>query len=683
MNYKTKSRIYEAERHFKLKKNTMQPQIYISGKQIETTDFPFTLSFALSELEDISKRKAFKTSTITVSATSVNLQAFGFPNIVSVRHVDGLRGEIVYKGFSFHGDVVIYDTEQIDNRTYINFQIVSSSIAEKLRGVMLQDLALRENVTLTRAEITGQRSAKNNETYALFDHGGFRDSDNIRVVDFHPIVRVEHIFEKILAKIGYKLHGDSLINGNHYIADFARLRINDVDFDSKNRITGLTADDALNWSDNYTPPMGTSQRYVTPTGLSATSNPVYKLKYFDLTDNNELVTETENYNVQADGAFRFLVNVDLTYTMILGDWVNTPTIKATLKRTRNANTTVIDEKVLTPSESNAELNISIDTSFVHCQGGDVFFVEFYFDALLSATAPNMIEFNLNTAASFEVQADSRRGIGATLNFADILPAWSATEFIKAYATYMNLLIVVNEFTREVLILNYENFYSEQAQDWSEKLVQSKPVKVFKLEIPARYVFRLERDNNDISFVEGDNEAVKVFDKSGTDENLVQVPFSKTYMDGAYRIAGLTRSEVIPLILDSPVNVDEIPERKFEFRTRLLNYVTVHSLVNPYTIEGQTNTNWPEYNQNGLGAGDFKDNYRGLLRNVELSKVMEATFVLSPVDLQKILLLAAGDFRTAVYINGIYYWLISINRWDARTEQAVCRLLQVNDKNVKL
>lgn len=190
----------------------MQPQIYISGKQIETTDFPFTLSFALSELEDISKRKAFKTSTITVSATSVNLQAFGFPNIVSVRHVDGLRGEIVYKGFSFHGDVVIYDTEQIDNRTYINFQIVSSSIAEKLRGVMLQDLALRENVTLTRAEITGQRSAKNNETYALFDHGGFRDSDNIRVVDFHPIVRVEHIFEKILAKIGYKLHGDSLIN---------------------------------------------------------------------------------------------------------------------------------------------------------------------------------------------------------------------------------------------------------------------------------------------------------------------------------------------------------------------------------------------------------------------------------------------------------------------------------------
>jgi hypothetical protein len=290
---------------------------------------------------------------------------------------------------------------------------------------------------------------------------------------------------------------------------------------------------------------------------------------------------------------------------------------------------------------------------------------------------------LTATASIDVTADSRRGLNYSLKWAELLPNWSAIDFIKNYCTFKNMMVSVNEFTREALILPYSSFYTTTAKDWTDNLITSEKISVVKFNTPASYVFRFEKDNNDITFVDGDNEQVHKFDDPTTGDMQLKVPFALTYFDGAYRIVGLSRSETIPLILEGTNSPDAFVERKMEHTTRILKVDSITSLVSGFTFEGSSYTNWWEFSDDDITPAEMMNNYSGQLRNMEYSKVLTASFHVPAYELQNYLLLNTGDFRTPEHIDGEFYYLIDIKGWNTETERAICTLLQINDKDIEL
>jgi hypothetical protein len=286
---------------------------------------------------------------------------------------------------------------------------------------------------------------------------------------------------------------------------------------------------------------------------------------------------------------------------------------------------------------------------------------------------------LTSIITFDIIPDGRLGLNGTLYWQNYLPNWSAIEFLKNYCTYFNLMLYVNEYDRTVLILPYDEFYFDDAADWTERLINSEPIRVTKYDKPARITFLLKHDSNDILSLESDSETTKEFTDPTSGNMSIGVPFALSHFGGAQSIDGLRKQDYMVHILEKE-ETDEYQENRFQFATRILYYDSIATTLNPFTFEGDTYDTWWYFTTNGLGVNNFISRYEDQFRNMEYSKVMEATFHIPAHELQKFLLIGEGGFRTPIYVDGVFYYLISIRGWSTDKEQATCTLLQINDKS---
>jgi hypothetical protein len=667
----------------------MNAKIYIDGELIELGDFSFTLNFSIRELEDVSKRKAFKTSTITVPATNSNLQKFGFPNLVSVRQKTGMTAEIVFKGMSFTGDVVMYGTEKIGSINYINFQVVASSLSEKLQGIMLRDLDLG-SFTFNSVNVLDRISAKRDFTFAIFDHDNFREKENVLIVEPLPILNSAYVMEELLNSIGYQLHSDSNLSAKHYLASFDNYLINEENFETK-RTFDAEAD--YSWSDSKT---GIIDWWITPTGLSQfQAGFLVEIDFDAINHEGELIT-TNKYTANTDGAYRFYVSNFFKYQVFSDDTMS-ENLVVKLLIYKNGSTIETTSKTYPGTQTNngAGEKVEVDTGFIHLVEGDE--IEMLYQLSGRVQAPCAVDI-LKADIVAIGQADPRRGTGAVMNIADALPNWSAINFVKTYCTFFNYYLMVNEFTREVLILPYAEFYRDTAKDWTENLVTSEVIKVERFGNVAVMDFIMREDNADVFRVKGENESRQLINVEGGSDQQINVDVSFTKF-GSAGVIGLPQKQMPVAVSHIRDNVverekagapwhtsDDNPEYKnikYNFNTRLLYWDVMESSIDTWHFEGTPMSNWITYRNTELKPSDFKNRYSGQFRNMEFSKVLTASFHIPAYELQNYLILNTGDFRTPIHIDGEFYYLIDIKGWNTDTERATCTLLQINDKDIEL
>ncbi len=667
----------------------MKPQIYIDGNLIELGDFSFTLNFSISDLEDVSKRKAFKTSTVTVPATNTNLKRFGFPNLVSVRQKAGMTAEIVYKGLTFTGDVVMYATERIAGRDYLNFQVVASSLSEKLQGVMVRDLDLG-SFTFNSVNVRDRISAKRDFTFAIFDHDNFREKENVLIVEPLPILNSAYVMEKLLDSIGYQLHSDSNLSARHYLASFDNYLINEENFETKR---SFDAEADYSWNDSKT---GIIDWWITPTGLSQfQAGFLVKIDFDVINHEGELIT-TNKYTANTDGAYRFYVSNFFKYEVLSEDTMSENlVVKLLIYKNGSTIETTIKTYPGTQMNNGAGEKVEVDTGFIHLVEGDE--IEMWYELSGRAQAPCTVDIQKADIVAIG-QADPRRGTGAVMNIADALPNWSAINFVKTYCTFFNYYLMVNEFTREVLILPYAEFYRDTANDWTENLVTSEAIKVERFGNVAVMDFIMREDNADVFRVKGENESRQLINVEGGSYQQINVDVSFTKF-GSAGVIGLPQKQMpvaVSHIRDVVVErqkagapwhtSDDKPEYKnikYNFNTRLLYWDVRGSSIDTWYFEGTPMSHWITYRDTELKPSDFKNRYSGQFRNMEFSKVLTATFKIPAHELQSIMILGDLDFRTPIHVDGEFYYLASIKGWATETEQAECTLLQINDKDIEL
>ena len=634
----------------------MNKTITIGGTELDIGSVGFTLTFAIADVQDPTKRKAFRSSTITVPATPKNLQAFGSPDYIGVRQVTGLTGTITVGLFTFWGDVIQYGFEWIGRERFISFQIVSNSLVEKLKGVKLSDLDLSSgDHDITVANINSSPTAY--VKWGVFDHGDEvrREAGNTFAVERHPGLHIENIINAMIVEAGYILSAS--LNSDHYLFDFSKLLINKSNFEDDKLCTAAAS---------YT-------KIITIAQLQ-----VYTLNVADKINLVESVDKGDNfilgsYTIPADGAYRFEVSMALLYSLIAVT-VGVP-VEITLE-IRKDGTAIADES-FTFEDLSGGYNFAIDTSFKHFTAGEV--VNVYLTITGEVTGLNIgnPKFQITQGnTTFEVTADPRRGLDYEMTLEEILPDIECLDLLKWYAALENLMFIINENTKIVTIADWASFYTGDEMDWTSKLILEEQITVEKLSRPARVTIGYTKDDADIAtknlldFATTD-QAFTEFEEA---EGEIILPFGWSLFESAFRY-GLADQQ-----LPSVVGGD----KALNFKSRILNWSPVAA---SWTFEGAATANFPRLTGSGLSPTDIKNKYVGYLTNLRDSKTLRASFRLTDFDIHNIVNFVEGsDARTLVRlttptIEGLYY-LIDVSKWDADTQQAECLLLQVNYVNIE-
>jgi len=678
----------------------MNIDIYIDGNKLDLQEVNFTINLAISELEDFTKTKSFKTSTIRVPATHTNAAIFKNLEDVEVRDFDEkINGYIDTGSFTFYGYVKIFESETIGSETYYNFQIIASSWVDALDGVTIDMLDFTtDDHTITAAAITTSETVAStrNYIYPLVDHGAFIDRGNIKAVERFPATAVNVIFEKILNYVGYKLHTDSFFNvaanQKYYLYNTEKIYLNDSDF-AENRASSVICSNVF----EHTIPDLFDNTIKMFTGNTLP----YGIIPFD-TENATHEVLTTNYNkttyrytVDTTGAYRFQVELDLDISYQIGINNVNPVVTVFIKKNGYGGTTLASEEydfgTLSTPEGGSH-SFSIDTSFIHLVAADYVEVWMLVDDAVDNTFGDVRTYtcDVTSGSEFICTADPRRGIGYALAYSDILPSTPCIEFLKAVRHIFNLWFYTNVNEREILVCQADDFHSTTAVDWSDKLDESKAVKVYKYESPKEITYSyLDDDKDYIASTKTEfSSSTQTFENNQA--NSIEVRngyFSRTIFGSVYTI-GIQSEHTIPKLLTEYIG-SQRPEQSHDFKPRIWYYEDNETLAtDTWVFEGNTKTNLPHFTETNLQPSDILSNYAGLHKNFQYSKVVEAYFNLSNNDVANFVNMVSGhDFRTPVrletnYATGVFY-VIEINKFNPLEDgSTLVKLLQVNDKNIK-
>lgn len=663
-------------------------KIYINDTEIEHNEPDFTLKFALSELEDITARKAFKTSTIKVPATDLNKTVFDFIEDISVRFPDQPTGQIESGAFTFRGYVKIYDSTIEDGSAYYNFQIVSSDWLSELRGVKLADLDWSDqDHTVNASNITTSETASSSRAYVygLFDYGDFYDDEDIRCIERVPTIRVSDIINKSFSQVGYSLSSDSFDGSDYFIFDLKKQMLNDKDFGEDKPFKAF----------------GTASQTFTKTLSSSASNQM--VYFFGATSDegqiefnntsgigaysktNNYNTSTSKYTVNEAGAFNFQIKIIASISEEGTGWSDEE-FYGQIKIYKNGAEWISDTaQAFSDAGASFTLTRVYETSFRHLEVDD--YIEVYFkcydsDGVVQNSGRDQdITLTISSSSFFMCDADPRRGIDYSLGFSDLMPDTYAIDFIKQLTKVFNLYFYANPFTKEITIKQGNDFYQATTKEWTDKLDLDGQIKITKYIAPKNIKYGYTSDD-DINVSELDIYSVETFETENPVQEVIN-ELSYTHF-GLCRRIGLETTSVPVLWKDSfisdPTAGYTADDWGTDFNTRILKYVERENTSDSWTFEGTASAYVPKFE--AYAPADIKANYSGLHKNMELSKALEADFNLNDLDIADLI---NGGMNKPILIDiaGLrgYYYLIEIIGYSVnRIKNTRVKLLQVSDNN---
>ena len=272
-----------------------------------------------------------------------------------------------------------------------------------------------------------------------------------------------------------------------------------------------------------------------------------------------------------------------------------------------------------------------------------------------------------------------------------IPEIKQKDFISDIRTMFNLYFYTDELAKKIYIEPRDEFYTDTALDWSDKIDKSKSKIISHLgdDLGDELIFKYANDSNDKYIIteekKQDSEpylslTVDNTNKNGVDnKTAIQVnSFAPTYIGKGITTAG---SANIPIIWNS--ETFDIPEKKVDkWKPRILYYRGRTSLPSGqyWRYEGKNKNYYPEFTINYIdgvysnkhlnsldfdsyyfGRGLYEKHWKNTIETINKSRKIEMYLKLNPTDILNL------DFRKPILINDLgdvnYYHLETIHNYN--------------------
>lgn len=550
---------------------------------------------AAAKIGELQNRQGSYTNDFAIPATSENLKALGYANLLDIYEASVLPGNrldsVIYQeGIEFaRGSVQIVSADYLDNTVTVAFFGGLSDWVSKLSGKAIQDIDLsRFNHIWNVVNIENSWSNTDGYIYPFIDHGRFDglNSYDLGVTDFYPALYQKEIIKIAFSEIGYKL-------GGSFIDEFPYQRAI-IPFANKEFLS------SPEYSDTFVGSMSGQQTFQQTTAISPVDE-THDFNYLSKVDNQyagfNIVTDQFTANKAETYKMRLevdLANIECNQTGGTAFDLITISIRAT-----DGGTVVFSEDII-----NEAIGTGISTS-----GSYVF--EFDWTATAGANLATDVRIQNNSISFTSFQyilqftsnalycdgIDRTMAEGDTVEMGYILPDIQILDLIKDMVQRHGLIVGVEDYTQTVTFDRFEKMTTKDAVDWSDKIDISRVHTIDFSVVTESYsksniLQYAEPDEDDTELTEyGENNTLPL--GAGTIEIANDwVSKESTLYQSIYKATAMRRptSSVVPLHLPYLRRYNADDELAFAPGARVL-YVIPNADISELTLSIQTSINW--------------------------------------------------------------------------------------------
>lgn len=683
----------------------MAKELYIEEQLIDLepgVKVPTTYSNA--DIRDMSgfSTKSNRTHTFKVPATKKNKNIFGFPEEVILESFDATvekkarlesNGTIILNG-------IARIKQTLKNGVFTHYSIIlidgNGSWITKLKGKRLTDLDFSEfDHPYTKASIDASETVFDGSMflYPLVNYGKPKGGlTKWLVEDRIPWLRVLLITKKIFSNIGFDITG--FVNEDFYKGlfispkDAPKVAESTIE-DNKFRV-GLSNNVAAGFR-VLTP--GLLKLLPLDTQINSGTNIFFNTKNVDVDFGTLGLSPKYTNQLTIRQSFTWDYEFFKTNT---GSLPRLATPESSVDLGLFVNGVVkLSKRVILPGIGFNEFDISLKgtwtTDSIELKPNDIIeFKALTFDGLIDSSRSFLTIFNENAFGNIVQNTVFDTIIkNSTVEINALLPDETQLDFISDFKELFNWYFFTDEINKTIRIESRDQFYDNEAVDWSDKQDLSKGVVIKHMgeNLNKKIRFKYKRDSKDKHIINKEEEfhfgddlasievdILNVAAKDGILEKQLKI-FSPTWVGNG--IIGAPSGQ-IPVMWDTDDNT--MPDGiRTDYNTRLMFYNGVRPLETgeSWNFDGQNRINYPQlvmqfddlinnnslYFENGQFAlGLNQKHWANTIETINKGRIEEHFFSLTEADIQNL------DFRKPIFLSDLghntFYHILSINNYDS-------------------
>jgi hypothetical protein len=689
----------------------MKGELYINNVRVDLEEgVPFPLSFAITDISDLSKRRGNKSKTVVLPGTSTN-QNFFF-NLFSVTLSDSPIIDFdptvkavarYYLGslLQFNGICQLQKCIR-ENQSYkfeINLFGEVIDFNARMSSVKLNELDWSDTSHVLNQTNIEDSWVSNVPYYYGLVHYGFNPTtpDTFDVDEIPPQAYLKDVLDRLASNAGFNYQSQFLSSpffeslllcyGGGAYPSLSPAQADDE---------SVKGTDLLNVVRNLASTGFTAtQRRLSDSTLINTGVTITQDVLSQTTSANPLIILTETsglFQVQYVGSH------DLTMTFDpQGKTIGGYTITLNLILEIRINNSLISNDIIW-SDSTTNFSYSNTIAVNYIKGltlnvGDVVSFNTRLDiptttftvSLLPSTVPFLnYTIQANTATFDLIKLPQEITEGSTINLSSFMPEMSGADFFKGLVTMFNLIVVpVEDSPNEFFIEPFEDFYQDANIDWSAKLDTEKPIEIIPTINFAPKEFQLLFKDDQSEFRKryfnqtgkryGDR-TVQSNTQYAKDVTVMQLPFTAVPM---VQLTSPSSNLILPNVTDvNPETNDIKPFRGTAFVMQKIGLVTAN-----WTLKATAKTSYPQishvsstsdllflkpdilfYTATSYPNSNLFDFHKQRISELisRFGKMLRAKFRLNADDINRL------DLRNIVRVDKVKYKVNSIENYDALT-----------------
>ena len=361
------------------------------------------------------------------------------------------------------------------------------------------DLSAHDHV-MTEAVMNASDSASNAfYRYPLINWGIMakgEDSPSVGVAvgDRLPVFQVWDIYEAILAPYTIITNMESILDEIYITTDIPYA---DEDFIEQGYFRA-EVDPAKTYTDSVPAPPASY-----PVGVFSGSDN-RTMEYDDEIDDlgTNYNDSTFQFTVPTDGVYRFICSVQC------GVNINTylqATVNPTITVEIIADSVSIASTVDTSISGYGTTIIEVISDYEYLEASDVVYVKITVEDTVDNTHPTdaqdyeFVVYSSSGDTYFKSVPTIYFGKNFPVTISDFIPAIPQMEFIKAVNHLFGIVMWIDEQSKKVYMYSYNDFYSTNVVDWSDKIDHKKRInqKIISANLSKYYTLRFKDDSNDL------------------------------------------------------------------------------------------------------------------------------------------------------------------------------------------
>ena len=558
----------------------MRGQLYINNILVDLEDdVPFPLSFAITDISDLSKRRGNKSKTITLPGTAKNQQLFFGIFSVTAQDVNVINFDPTIKAVAryFNGSLLQFNGVCQLNRCIKSNNVWSFEINlygevidfnKNMSAIKLNELDFSEyNHELSQTNIVSSWNsvkvlngtptilATKGYYYGLVNYGyNPATPDTFAINEIPPQVFVNEVMTKLATASGFNIDSD------FFKTTFFKSLLLAYSGGELPQLSSAQADDESVKSDDLFAVANVVQG-VSITGTQMRFHEDVKAQPFAVTVTQDTTTQTISSNPyrirsKTQGLFEFQyigthdIEIDVdkkgkSFQAILDfDYLIEVSVNGAIQY---ADIVYSDTVLTTTLTTNFSYTDSISFSYIkalNLQVGDIVSVKFRTrirsnDFVKSIFPQNVIptlnyNFTANTATANIIKLPQDITEGSIVNLSSFIPDLNGAEFFKGIVTMFNLMVKVNESDPTLIEIEPFDDFFNGVENWTEYLDTSQPIEVTPTInfAPKDFQFKFKHDNTrwlnqyltDTGKYYGDR-IVNSNSQLAKDSTILELPFS--------------------------------------------------------------------------------------------------------------------------------------------------------------